>query len=92
MKALAILAPVALVMMAAPAFAVDFDNGHLAGVNEQTGAISLDNGHHYTVVNKSQLLGIRPGEQVIVTFQGTKAIGFTDDPSQFDSASGVPTQ
>ncbi|MBB3930874.1 hypothetical protein GGR25_001913 [Kaistia hirudinis] len=92
MKAIAILAPAALLMAAAPAFAVDFDSGRVTGMNQQTGQIALDNGHQYTVENPSQLIGVRPGEQVNVTFEGKKAIGFSEDPSQFDSSSGVPAQ
>ena len=87
MKALAILVPAAFLAAAAPAFAADYDSGRVTSLNEQTGVVQLDNGHQYTVENRSQMLGVTPGEQVIVTFQGNKAIGFTDDPSQFESAS-----
>jgi hypothetical protein len=87
MKTLAILAPVVALMAAAPAFAMDIDTGRLTGVNSQTATVSLDNGHQYTLKNPSQLIGVMPGEQVIVTYQGKTAVGFTDDPAQFETAS-----
>lgn len=92
MKAFAFFVPLAVLTAAAPAFAVDFDSDKLAGIDAQTGAIQLDNGHQYTVTDKSQLIGAMPGTPVLVTFEGKKAVGFTEDPSQFDGSSGVPTQ
>ena len=89
MKALAILVPAALLAMAAPALAADYDSGRLTGINMQSDTIQLDNGHQYTVSTPSQLLGVRPGEDVVVTFEGKRAIGFAEDTSQFDGSSSV---
>lgn len=89
MRKFALILPAAIVLATATsALAADYttDSGRITSMNPQTGAIGLDNGHHYVIPNPGMLKGIMPGEHVVVTVSPNHSIGFEEDPTQFDGS------
>ncbi|MCX5493198.1 hypothetical protein OSH11_00625 [Kaistia dalseonensis] len=89
MKTIAILVPAAAFLLSgAAAFADEYqtDAGRIMGMNAQTGAIQLDDGHSYTISNPVLLNGVNPGEHVIVTVSPSHTVGFQEDTGQFDGS------
>jgi hypothetical protein len=88
MRTVAILASAGLLLATGAAMATEVptDSGRIMGMNAQTGAITLDDGHHYVISNPTLLKGVAPGEHVIVTENPNRTIGFQEDTSQYDGS------
>ena len=86
MKTLALALPLAAFLASAgAAYAVDVDSGTVRQLDARSGAITLMDGRSFKVSNPILLDGVIPGEKVIITVNDDKTIGFSEDPSQWES-------
>lgn len=79
-----------LVGSAGAALAVDVDAGTVRTINSASGSVTLIDGRTFKVSNPTLLMGLIPGEKVVVTVNDDQTVGLSEDSSQWDGSGQLP--
>ena len=91
MRKIAIALPlIMLVGSAGAALAVDVDAGTVRTINSASGSVTLIDGRTFKISNPSLLMGLIPGEKVVVTVNDDQTVGLSEDSSQWDGSGQLP--
>ncbi|WP_073051058.1 DUF1344 domain-containing protein [Kaistia soli] len=79
-----------LVGSAGAALAVDVDAGTVRKLDNASGSVTLIDGRTFKISNPSLLMGLIPGEKVIITVNDDQTVGLSEDSSQWDGSGQLP--
>jgi len=85
MRKIAFVLPLVMVIgSAGAALAVDVDAGTVRTLDNASGSVTLIDGRTFKISNPSLMMGLIPGEKVVITVNDDQTVGLSEDSSQWD--------